>query len=305
MSSGGAINSKSFNNSMRGAHDNITAKNIGTVPSGTISTQRGPGADGDPEGALYGAECLPMVGAAGVLVLPRRADAAQSSKLKQGSKTEGEDEVASWFGDSELFGWVHDTEAEDRVAHRLHDAHVAAKKFAKYVAKECSSSSLPSPLEEPVDLDQLREFTAEQLPSKPAQGPGLLQLANDPRRREECPVCSAEWSQAMACIQEGRPPPEKDALPAQGRRQSISKKKMHSLRCNWAWFQQNLCASLCGLRFDAKGSARPSPPSPGRILPPPMFDIWQYWKKNGRSSESRDRQAASERLTRGESAVAA
>lgn len=287
-----------------GATDNSTIKNVGTVPSGAISTQRGPGADGDPEGALYGAECLPMVGAAGVLVLPRRADAVQSSKLKQCSKAEGEDDVVALLGDAELFGWVHDTEAEDRVAHRLFDAHVAAKKFTKYVAEECSSRNLPWPSQEPVDVGKLRELTAEQQPSKPAQGPALLQLAHDPRRREECPVCSAEWSQAMSCIAEGRPPPEKEALPAVGRRQNMSKKKMHSLRCNWAWFQQNLCASLCGLRFDAKGAARPSPPSPGRILPPPMFDIWQYWKKTGRSSETRDRQAASERLTRGESVAA-
>lgn len=305
MSSGGAINSKSFNNSMRGAHDNITAKNIGTVPSGTISTQRGPGADGDPEGALYGAEFLPMVGAAGVLVLPRRADVAPSSKVKQAPNAEGEEDVVALLGNEELFGWVHDTEVEDRAPHRLYDAHMAARKFKKYVAEECSSSDLPRPSnEQPIDMERVRVFTAELPPSKPAQGPGILQLAHDPRRREECPVCAAEWSQAMACIAEGRPPPEKEAIPTMGRRQSVSKRKMHSLRCNLAWFQQNLCSALCALRFDTKGAARPSPPSPGRILPPPMSDIWQYWKKTGRASDNRDRQAASERLTRGESVAA-
>lgn len=291
-----------------GATDNSTSsgtKPVSTVPSGNISTQRGPGADGDPEGALYGAEFLPMVGAAGVLVLPRRADVAPSSKVKQAPNAEGEEDVVALLGNEELFGWVHDTEAEDRAPHRLYDAHMAARKFKKYVAEECSSSDLPRPSnEQPIDMERVRVFTAELPPSKPAQGPGILQLAHDPRRREECPVCAAEWSQAMACIAEGRPPPEKEAIPTMGRRQSVSKRKMHSLRCNLAWFQQNLCSALCALRFDTKGAARPSPPSPGRILPPPMSDIWQYWKKTGRASDNRDRQAASERLTRGESVAA-
>eukprot|EP00930_Biecheleria_cincta_P004336 TRINITY_DN105248_c0_g1_i1.p1 TRINITY_DN105248_c0_g1~~TRINITY_DN105248_c0_g1_i1.p1 ORF type:complete len:642 (+),score=110.64 TRINITY_DN105248_c0_g1_i1:551-2476(+) len=289
-----------------GATDNSASSGIkpaSAIPSGNISTQRGPGADGDPEGALYGAEFLPMVGAAGVLVLPRRAEVALSSKAKQASKAEAEEDVVALLGNEELFGWVDDT-AEERAPHRLYDAHMAAKEFKKYVAKECSASDLPWPSEQPIDLVKVRVFTAEMPPSKPAQGPGLLQLARDPRRREECPICSAEWSQAMTCIAEGRPPPEKEALPTMGRRQSISRKKMHSLRCNWAWFQQNLCAALCALRFDPKGAARPSPPSPGRILPPPMFDIWQYWKKTGRASDNRERQAASERLTRGESVTA-
>merc|ERR1712203_854567 len=85
---------------------------------------------------------------------------------------------------------------------------------------------------------------------------------------------------------------------------ATSKRKMHSLRCNWAWFQQNLCANLCALRFDEHGNCRPSPPSPSTVLPPAMADVWQHWRQKGGRGGDRDRMAATaDRLTRGESVV--
>ena len=48
-------------------------------------------------------------------------------------------------------------------------------------------------------------------------------------------------------------------------------------------FQQNLCATLRSLRFDAATQLpRPSPPSPGSVLPPPMPDVLQYWRRSGK-----------------------
>eukprot|EP00931_Biecheleriopsis_adriatica_P036335 TRINITY_DN20934_c0_g1_i1.p1 TRINITY_DN20934_c0_g1~~TRINITY_DN20934_c0_g1_i1.p1 ORF type:complete len:485 (-),score=91.02 TRINITY_DN20934_c0_g1_i1:98-1552(-) len=253
-----------------------------------ITPQRGPGADGDPEGALYGAENLPMVGAAGVLVLPRRH--------MQNEKTAKKDD--------DFWGWGQDAECEERVPWRLYDSSERERQFAKYVQQEISVGSSSSAAasgaaeKEVVDMDQVRIATVDQPQSKGSQGPTLLQLAQDPQRREECPVCNAEWREAMRCIAEGRPPPEREPLPTHGgRRHSVKKQKMHSVRCNWAWFQQNLCRALCALRFDQKGAARPCPPSPGSILPPSMLDVWHYWKKAGRNC---DRAVASDRLTRGE-----
>ena len=49
-----------------------------------ISQYHGPGAEGDVMGYLLGAEQLPMVGAAGVLVLPKRLE--QMEKLREKKK---------------------------------------------------------------------------------------------------------------------------------------------------------------------------------------------------------------------------
>jgi hypothetical protein len=72
---------------------------------------------------------------------------------------------------------------------------------------------------------------------------------------------------------------------------------MHSIRCTWAWFQQNLCTSLCQLRFDAQENARPVPIPLNRFLPPPMMDVWNFWKQKG---TQRDRDFKAERLLKGE-----
>ena len=48
-----------------------------------ISHYHGPGAEGDPMGFLLGAENLPMVGAAGVLVLPKRLDQMPQRERKK------------------------------------------------------------------------------------------------------------------------------------------------------------------------------------------------------------------------------
>lgn len=109
-------------------------------------------------------------------------------------------------------------------------------------------------------------------------------------------MCNAEWAAALRCIAEGKPLPERDAFVP--RKSMGRKQKMHSVQCNWAWpgavkgfrvsaaaerFQQNLCATLRSLRFDAATQLpRPSPPSPGSVLPPPMPDVLQYWRRSGK-----------------------
>jgi len=253
-------------------------------PRMDISSTHGPGAEGDPAGFLLGAENLPMVGAAGVLVLPRRQAEKVPEKVEKSRKKIQVDftDLSMLLADEDLDAWGG---AEEQPWQQF-ERRKEQQNFNRYVEESVASGGAAA--EPEVDMDQVRSFTLEQPEPKPSQGPGIRQLAQEPSRREECPVCQAEWTVALRCMAEGKPPPEKEALALQPMKKqpSVAKRyqKMHSIQCNWAWFQQNLCSMLCSLRFDKSTAApRPCPPSPSSVLPPPMPDVLQYWKKAGKS----------------------
>lgn len=253
-----------------------------------ISGSHGPGAEGDPAGYLLGAENLPMVGAAGVLVLPKRHQTVEKPPEKPKKKIQVDfSDLAMLLAEEELDAWGASEEQPWQHFHRRNQQ----QNFNRYVEESVASGGAAADVE--VDMEQVRCLTMEEPVSKPAQGPGIRQLAQEPARREECPVCNAEWAAAVRCMAEGRSPPAKEVLSLVPAKKQLSMgrkyQKMHSVQCNWAWFQQNLTSILCSLRFDPKSSApRPSPPSPSSVLPPPMPDVLQYWKKAGRSDKSRD-----------------
>ncbi|CAL1163023.1 unnamed protein product [Cladocopium goreaui] len=73
-----------------------------------ISCTHGPGAEGDPVGVLLGAENLPMVGAAGVLVLPRRQAEKAPEKVPEKSRKKAQvdfTDLVALLADEELDGW--------------------------------------------------------------------------------------------------------------------------------------------------------------------------------------------------------
>lgn len=61
-----------------------------------ISHYHGPGAEGDPMGFLLGAENLPMVGAAGVLVLPKRLDQMPQRERKKKAQARHDTRLFNW-----------------------------------------------------------------------------------------------------------------------------------------------------------------------------------------------------------------
>lgn len=278
-----------------------------------VGGEAGPGVDGDPEGILVGIESLPMVGAAGVLVLPKRPRTELQEAL------DPNDISFSLLG-GPVAGWGPACDREDNVPHRLFEMSRAERVFSQYATVETgiAAKEMARKLEQP-DLEQLKHLAMEQYPVRPSQGPGLLQLALDPQRRDECPVCAAEWGQAVRYLQAaslGEAGQTAAVVAAMGpggsgmagfsglgggnfRRGAVNakSKKMHSLRCTWAWFQQNLSSNLRLLRFDENGAPRASPPSPSTVLPPPIADVWQYWGKKGTKLE-RERTAAVDRLAR-------
>jgi len=277
-----------------------------TLASNFVSAK--PWTEEEIDGVLLGAESLPIVGAAGVLVLPSRATASDG---RSGRRTCEEtldfdccDIALASLGSAELSGWGPDCNADDSSFDRLFDRATRERELSEYVAAETKTGVCPRAPSIPVGLamDQLRALAAEGAPPRPSVGPGLLELARDPRRREECPLCAAEWGRAIEQL--GFQPDAAEPLSVPTRRRGgVGKGKMHSLRCTWAWFQQNLSASLCALRFDAQGCPRHRPSSPSTVLPPPIADVWQYWRQKGGRSE-RDKAdraaAATERLMRGE-----
>lgn len=285
----------------------------GCIANGDYGANCGANDDIEADGALLGAEDLPMVSATGVLVLPWRPNRRTSNKSGGAQNevvaTDLDDVVLKMLGDGDLAGWGPDCDREDWRSDRLFDAAQTAKHFAEYVANEAggrtaaTSSSTP---QRQWDVEQVKALAPDVQPAKPAQGPGLLELARDPRRREECPVCAAEWSRALEQLNPNAPVPPKGGEVDRGpmRRYTTGKRgKMHSLRCNWLWFQQNLCTSLCALRFDAQGAPRPLPPSPSTVLPPAMPDVWHYWKQKGGRGDRERVAATTDRMTRGEPAV--
>merc|ERR1712129_183806 len=134
---------------------------------------------------------------------------------------------------------------------------------------------------------QVQGLALSALPPKPKDGPSLLQLARYARRREECPVCSIEWSSAIRQLGSSCPAANSEVVQPCRRATLVSgrRTKMHSLLCNWRWFQQNLCSSLCALRFDEHGAPRMRSTSPLAYLPPAMYDVWHYWKQKGGRSD--------------------
>ncbi|CAE8696167.1 unnamed protein product, partial [Polarella glacialis] len=135
-----------------------------------ITPQRGPGADGDPEGALYGAEILPMVGAAGCLVLPKRQTKPVEVKDKH-SKVDPTD-VIGLCGDGELSGWGPDADHEVLIPWRRFTDTAAERALARYVKKDALQPEITkaiSPDEIVLDIEQVRVLTMDQPPVKPVQ----------------------------------------------------------------------------------------------------------------------------------------
>lgn len=271
------------------------------------------GDDFEVNGVLLGAEDLPMVGAAGVLMMPppRKGSAHGQSgggpSASHAREADPADVTMSFFGPSaaDFVGWGPDCELEAGAPLRLFDDEVADQSFSEYVVREVGGEDV-SPEAEPLSWDQMQQVLAlsEMAPPRPKDGPNLLQLARDPKRRDECPTCASEWSTAIrslgAMSLEG--PPTQNS---KGRRESLTsgrRAKMHSILCNWKWFQQNLCNSLCNLRFDEQGNSRARPTPVITYMPPPMHEVWHHWRqKGGTRDRNQDRQAAADRLLRGES----
>jgi len=263
----------------------------------------GTGVDGEPECLLLGTEHLPLMGAAGVLVLPKRLTANYGTGSPRRNEQSCEDDLIS-FGREELTGWGWDCQREELSADRLLEDSRRDKQFLEYAAT--SGSSEVSEWADPACMEELAELSAEQSGSNwtPSQGPTLIQLAHDPKRREECPVCNVEW--ASATRQLGKPEEEAAAatrvapLGGAGRRRSnTGRAKVHSVRCCFMWFQQSLCTRLCELRFDVQGLLRTVPVNPNRVLPPPIMDVCSHWKQKG-GRDKGNQAVVSDRLAKGE-----
>lgn len=275
----------------------------------------GSGENGEPECYLIGTEDLPLMGAAGVLVLPKHAmDMSRCARY---------DDDLIHFGKEELDGWGAECAREELSGDRKLDAAYHEKHFHEYVVRGASQEAV-SEWTDPENLAQLKELMAEERESRgtgisnaPAQGPTLVQLAFQPKRREECPVCHAQWLTAVRQLgkEEGetsaRGPSERGETQDLTRAQSSARRrtmggrpKMHSTRCCWAWFQQNLCNTLCLLRFDAQGVQRMVPMNPNKVLPPPIMDVWSHWKQKRGDRFDRSgvngQALTSERLFKGE-----
>lgn len=267
----------------------------------------------EPEGRLLGVQDLPMVGAAGVLVMPPKSKKPMS---KGHNEVANHLDVALGFGDGgqgcDLVGWDAECDQEEFAPYNMLNVVSHKRMLASYVSSEVSESpGFPAPdRHADPNIEKVKSLALDIPATKPKEGPGILTLARDPKRRENCPACAAEWNQVLKQLgmqveQEEPKEVETQASILLAKRNGAAKKtKMHSLRCNWIWFQQSLCTALCSLRFDDKGDPRARPGSPGSVLPPPMYDVWHYWRqKSGRGADrDRDRQAATERLVRGEPA---
>eukprot|EP00929_Paragymnodinium_shiwhaense_P022812 TRINITY_DN14457_c0_g1_i1.p1 TRINITY_DN14457_c0_g1~~TRINITY_DN14457_c0_g1_i1.p1 ORF type:complete len:774 (-),score=149.37 TRINITY_DN14457_c0_g1_i1:152-2473(-) len=225
------------------------------------------------EGTLVGAEDLPVVGATGVLVLPRESTMKMARGISQ------EDDIFLDLLD-DMSGWGASCAREDALLPDRRYAHIQAeKRISEYMVAEAAGATAATRGSE-VDKDAC-EFTSaelatlDELPVRPYNGPTMSQLARDPRRREECPICAQEWSRALETLgaKDGQP-----MDPMSARRRPHPKDRVHSIRCNWAWFQQSLCSIMAAFRFDAEGMPRNQAPAMHTIFPPSMADVLQYWK---------------------------
>lgn len=213
----------------------------------------------------------------GVLLLPQRPGSWDLHDLEDSEGPE-----LSWFAGKEaLAGWGDECELEESAPERQLELYRRDKQLSEYVTTLCRAERGRPPLPvppAPPPLEKLKEMAESQPPPTPAQGPSLLQLARDPKRREECSACAAEWSRAVQQLADPQKPPvpaeeaASSAAPA-ARRRAAAGRKTHSAKCTWLWFQQNLTESLCALRFDPQGEPRPCPQTPSRVLPPAMMDV--------------------------------
>lgn len=282
--------------------------------------------DFDADGVLLGIEDLPMVGAAGVLLMPLRARNKAQAQGRPGAA--GASLALKGFeavdAAEDFMGWGEGIQAQAPL--RLYDEELQGLQLAEYVAAETGlaggggsdgdgNEDTTEPVE-PLTWEQLQQVQAlvggARAPT-PKDGPSIVMLAKDPKRREECPVCAAEWSTALRQIGVVAPMPSaaQAAAAAEAASQAASRRstlattgrgrvKMHSVLCTWRWFQQNLCASLCAMRFDEHGNPRVRCTSPLAFLPPAMYDVWHHWKQKGSRDRNHDRALAAERLVRGE-----
>lgn len=237
---------------------------------------------------------MPLIGAAGVLVLPR----------KRAPSPRGEVGIASsdiLLHGVELTSWGVKEPGEFQ-PHRLFDEAQRDSQLSEY----CAALARQEPEHAGRMVHVPRTPGVSNLP---AQGPSMRMLGLDPRRREECPICAEAWSKFTETRSHDGAGSVAPAAPAPVRRRggttTAKQGKMHSVRCAWAWFQQNLTAQLCALRFDVRneGQPRSSPPSPSTVLPPPINDVVQHWRQQKLKA---DREAAKERTGKsGDPAVAA
>ena len=55
--------------------------------------------------------------------------------------------------------------------------------------------------------------------------------------------------------------------------------RIHSVKCTYSVHAKNLLPRLRDLRFEKNGNARVNPPCCDLVLPPPVFDVHQFWKR--------------------------
>jgi len=245
-----------------------------------------------------------MVSALGVLVMPKRAEVPSK---------------ASAFADDDFSGWGTDAERKDVANAMEYDTTRREAQLVEYVT-QLDKQKDQGPRVTRVDLDGVSEVLSCAAASQPVTfGPSLSQLALDPRRREECPVCSAEWSRALERLgftDETSSPRERSHSPDAAkalsvglgsyRRRSMQGKgvarTLHSTKCTWAWYQQSMMSKLASQRFDLDtAAARSTPANPNSVLPPPMMDVYQSWRqRGGRERAETDRSLTTDRLVKGE-----
>lgn len=272
----------------------------------------GIGVDGETECVLLGTENLPLMGAAGVLVLPKSLSSDSGRGCRNVQLSVEEDLIS--FGKEELTGWGSDCLREELSSDRLLENARRDRDFLEYASASASSSEVTECLWlDPASMEQLIELAAEQTASNwtPSQGPTLIQLAHDPKRREECPVCNVEWTRVARHLNQQL---ERDAAtaataatvvakaaPVEPRRRTVTgRAKMHSVRCCFTWYQQSLCSRLCDLRFDDQGFLRTVSVNPNRVLPPPILDVVSHWKQKGGRGAPTNQAGVSDRLAKGE-----
>lgn len=261
------------------------------------------GCDPEPDGALLGIEDLPVIGAQGLLVLPKRLGTLFGAGNGENGRGSNRSSSAAGPGDlvflanEELSGWALECDRQAGMPDRLLDAAKGDRLLSDYVSAEVKEVAAASAEGVCDALETVPVVSYEQLKAlgppapTPIQGPGILRLWREPRRREDCPVCAAEWARAMEQIG-ACPRPTQAAEPGAASSASSSSRRhragvaggrprTHSVGCAYAWFQQSLCTALTKLRFDADGNPRLGPISSVRVFPPPMMDVWSYWKQKG------------------------
>eukprot|EP00746_Dinoflagellata_sp_MGD_P000377 gnl/MRDRNA2_/MRDRNA2_100685_c0_seq1.p1 gnl/MRDRNA2_/MRDRNA2_100685_c0~~gnl/MRDRNA2_/MRDRNA2_100685_c0_seq1.p1 ORF type:complete len:461 (-),score=67.74 gnl/MRDRNA2_/MRDRNA2_100685_c0_seq1:210-1592(-) len=131
----------------------------------------------------------------------------------------------------------------------------------------------------------LQQITVEvpRAPPCPANGPHLLDLAMDPARRTECPLCAEQWNRAQALAKQGKNV-ETEAKDAPKVHERVGGQRMHSVKCTYAWLGLSLMVTLRNLRFDPDTGEPMTEWRPLEdVLPPPIADVTQYWRQHRRA----------------------